>query len=184
MGKVYNELDESLRQFIAEQKVFFVGSAPRDDQGLINVSPKGMDSLCVLDSTTVAYLDYTGSGIESVAHIKENGRFVIMFCSFDNSPMILRLHGRAQVIERSDSEWQQLAGRFPSSRMARSVIKLSLTRIADSCGWGVPMFDYVGKRDQYERYAEQIDDDGLRQAQLQSNMRSIDGLQGLARPSI
>jgi hypothetical protein len=184
MAKVYDELTDSLCQFIAQQKLFFVGSAPRDTDGLINISPKGMGSLCILDSTTVAYLDYTGSGIESVAHIKENGRFVMMFCSFDSSPKILRLHGRAHVIERSASEWADLQQHFPESRMARAIIKTSITRIADSCGWGVPMYDYIGERDQYPRYADQIDDAGLRQAQLESNMQSIDGLTGLEKPSV
>ena len=184
MARIYDELDERLREFIANQKMFFVGSAPRDDQGSINISPKGMGSLCILDSTTVAYLDYTGSGIESVAHIKDNGRFVIMFCSFDRSPMILRLHGRARVIERSSPEWSKLQPHFADSRMARAVIVMSVTRIADSCGWGVPMYDYVGQRDQYPSYAQQIDDDGLRQAQLDSNMKSLDGLPGLEQPSL
>ncbi len=184
MAKVYDELDDRLCRFIAEQKLFFVGSAPRDDQGLVNVSPKGMDALRILDSTTVAYLDFTGSGIESVAHVKENGRLVIMFCSFDKSPMILRLHGRATVTERHDPQWQELQSHFPPSRMARCIIKMSVTRIADSCGWGVPMYDYVGERDQYRKYSDQIDDAGLRQAQLESNLKSINGLPGLEKPSI
>ena len=184
MATVYDELDDRLCQFIAEQKMFFVGSAPCDDEGLINISPKGMDSLHILDSRTVAYLDFTGSGIESVAHIKENGRFVIMFCSFSRTPKILRLHGRAGVIERHDPEWQVLRPRFPETRMARSIICMTVTRVADSCGWGVPIYDYVGERDQYRKYADQIDDVDLRQAQLDTNMHSIDGLQGLEKPAI
>ena len=184
MAKVFDSLDDTLCQFIARQKVFFVGSAPRDEDGLINISPKGMGALRILDSTTVAYLDFTGSGIESVAHVKENGRFVVMFCSFDKSPKILRLHGRARVIERSDPEWSDLQAHFSESRMARAIITVSLTRIADSCGWGVPMYEYVGERDQYSKYAEQIDDAGLRQAQLEFNMRSVDGLPGLEKPSV
>ena len=184
MAKLYDELDDRLREFIAGQKMFFVGSAPRSDEGLINISPKGMDSFRVLDSKTVAYLDYTGSGIESIAHVKENGRFVIMFCSFDKSPFILRLHGRADVIERHSSDWPDLRPLFPESRMARAIIKLSITRIADSCGWGVPMYDYVGERNQYPTYADQITDEKLRDAQLEDNMKSIDGLKGLERPSV
>lgn len=184
MAKIYDELDDRLRDFIARQRMFFVGSAPRSSEGSINISPKGMDAFRIIDSTTVAYLDYTGSGIESVAHIKENGRFVIMFCSFEKQPMILRLHGHARVVERFDPEWQELQSQFPQSRMARSIIKLSTTRIADSCGWGVPMYDYVGERHQYREYSAQIDDDGLRQAQLQYNMQSIDGLPGLAKPTL
>ncbi len=184
MGKTYEKLDERLRAFIAAQRIFFLGSAPLSGEGSVNISPKGMDSFRILDPTTVAYLDFTGSGIESVAHIKENGRFVIMFCSFDNSPMILRLHGHARVIEQSDAEWQQLEPHFPSSRLARSIILLSVNRIADSCGWGVPMYEYIGERDQYQKYSESIDDIGLRRAQLRCNMESIDGLPGLEEPTL
>ncbi len=107
-----------------------------------------------------------------------------MFCSFDKSPMILRLYGHADVTERTDADWQQLQTQFPESRMARAIIRLSLTRISDSCGWGVPMYEYIGERDQYQKYSERIDDLGLRQAQLESNLKSINGLQGLKRPSI
>lgn len=184
MGKIYEELDERLCQFIVAQKMFFVGSAPRDDEGLINISPKGMESLRVLDPKTVAYLDLTGSGIESVAHIKENGRFVIMFCSFDQSPKILRLHGKASVVEPHDPEWQELRSHFPQTRMARAIIRLAVTRIADSCGWGVPIYSFVAERDQYGKYAAQIADAELRQSQLKSNMMSIDGLPGLKKPAI
>ena len=184
VAKIYEELDNRLRAFIANQKMFFVGSAPCSDQGMINISPKGMGSFRILDSKTVAYLDYTGSGIESVAHIKENGRFVVMFCSFEKTPMILRLHGQACVIERSNLEWKILSSHFPESKMARSIIKLPISRIADSCGWGVPMYDYVGERKQYHEYSNQITDEGLRQAQLDSNMRSIEGLVGLEKPSL
>ena len=184
MSKVYEELDDRLCQFIEKQKIFFVGSSPLRDDGLVNISPKGMDSLRILDSTTVAYLDFTGSGIETVAHVKENGRLAIMFCSFDTSPMIVRLHGRAKVVETTSDAWERMQPLFPASRMARAIIILSITRISDSCGWGVPMYEYVGERDQYQKYAERIDDSGLRQAQLESNLKSIDGLPGLERPSI
>ena len=184
MATLYNELDDRLCRFINDQKVFFVGSAPLDEQGAVNISPKGMDSLRILDSKTIAYLDYTGSGVESIAHIKENGRFVMMFCSFDASPLILRLHGKATVIERSDPEWIDLENDFPKTRMARAIIKLCIARIADSCGWGVPMYEYIGERVQYPKYAQQIDDEQLRDAQLEWNMKSIDGLPGLRQPSL
>lgn len=184
VAKLYEELNDRLCQFIEKQKVFFVASSPLATDGLVNVSPKGMDSLRILDPKTVAYLDFTGSGIETVAHVKENGRLVIMFCSFGTSPMILRLHGQANVIEQSDEEWQQIRPLFPASRMARAVIKLSLIRIADSCGWGVPMYEFVGERDQYQRYSEQVDDSDLRHAQLETNMKSVNGLPGLGQPSL
>ena len=184
MSKTYETLDERMRRFILSQKIFFVASAPRADDGFVNVSPKGMGGLSILDGQTIAYLDYTGSGIESIAHIKENGRFVMMFCSFDEKPMILRLHGRGQVIEKSDPEWAVLRPQFSATRMARAIIKLSIQRIADSCGWGVPMFTYAGQRDQYDRYADQLDDDGLRRAQVKSNLTSLNGLPGLKEPSV
>ena len=113
MSKLYEELDEHLQRFILDQKMFFVASAPRSDDGQINVSPKGLDTLRILDSKNIAYVDLTGSGVESIAHIKENGRFVMMFCSFDKKPLILRLHGRGQVIEKSDEEWTVLQAHFP-----------------------------------------------------------------------
>jgi len=184
MGKVYEELDDRLQRFILDQKMFFVGSAPASLDGSINISPKGLDTLRILNSKTLAYLDLTGSGVESIAHIKENGRFVMMFCSFDEKPVILRLHGRGRVIERSDAEWASLRSHFPDWRTARAIIQLSIHRIADSCGWCVPMYQFVGTRDVYPKYAGQLDDERLRKAQLESNMASIDGLAGLKKPSV
>ena len=178
MGKTYEELDERLQRFISEQKMFFVASAPRSDDGHINISPKGFDTLRILDSKTIAYLDLTGSGVESIAHIKEN-----MFCSFDKTPLILRLHGRGQVIERSDAEWAALQPLFPRVREARAIIRVSIDRIADSCGFGVPMYDFVGERDDYSRYMDQVDDERLREEQLQWNEKSLDGLPGLKCPT-
>lgn len=184
MAKLYDELDERLQDFMKQQKMFFVASAPRSDGGLINISPKGMDTLRVLDSKTVAYLDMTGSGVESIAHIKENGRFVIMFCSFNSTPKILRLHGRGHVIEQSDDEWAGLEPLFPMLRGARSIIRLSIQRVADSCGWTVPMFEYQGERSQYGDYMEQSDDDAIRELQCESNLSSLDGLPALSKPSV
>ncbi len=184
MGKIYEELDDRLQRFILDQKMFFVGSAPRSDCGLINISPKGLDSLRILDSKTVAYLDLTGSGVESIAHIKENGRFVMMFCSYDKMPLIPRLHGRGRVIERSDVEWAALQSHFPDLRAARAIIRLSIHRIADSCGWAVPMYDFKGNRDQYSKYVDKLDDEGMRELQLEYNMASIDELPGLKEPSL
>lgn len=184
MAKLYDQLDERLQRFILDQKMFFVASAPSGDNGRVNLSPKGFDSFRILDEKTVAYLDYTGSGVESIAHIRENGRFVIMFCSFGDKPSILRLHGTGSVTERSDEQWAELQAHFPESRMARAIIKLSIERICDSCGWGVPMYDYKGERDQYPKYEDQLDDEGLRQDQLKWNMSSVDGLPGLSTPSV
>jgi len=184
MGKQYQELDDRLQDFIRRQRMFFVGSAPLEADGHINLSPKGFDTFRILDSRTVAYLDYMGSGVESIAHLKQNGRFVILFCSFDKAPLIVRLHGTGEVIERGDSAWEALAAEFQVNRLARSIIRVSLDRITDSCGWGVPMFNYVGERDQFAGYEARKDDDGLRHNQKRWNLKSIDGLPGLSKPSL
>jgi pyridoxamine 5'-phosphate oxidase-like protein len=183
MGKLYDELTPKLIEFIEAQKMFFVGTAPLSSDGHVNVSPKGMDSLRILDARTIAYLDVTGSGVETVAHVKENGRLVMMFCAFEGRPFILRLHGHAEVLERANPEFASLVSRFPELPGTRSIVRLSVRRIADSCGWAVPLYDFVGVRDYYDNYAEKLGPAGLREGQLQANMRSIDGLPGLDAPS-
>lgn len=183
MAKLYEKLDERLQEFILEQQMFFVASAPISEDGLVNISPKGLDTLQIIDSKTVAYLDLTGSGVESIAHIKENGRFVMMFCSYDKNPLILRLHGKGSVIEKSDAEWDSLRSKFQDFPAIRAIIKLSIERIADSCGWGVPLYEFMGTRDQYFGFADKLGEDGLRKAQLKYNMASLDGLPALDEPS-
>lgn len=184
MAKLFEELTEQLQQFILDQKMFFVGSAPLSGDGLINISPKGADSFRILDSKTVAYLDLTGSGVESIAHIRENGRFVILFCSFDKTPRILRLHGNGEVIDRSSSEWPEMASLFTDLRPARAVIRLSINRVADSCGWTVPMYSFEGPRSQYPDYMKQLDDEGLTEFQLEHCQSSLDGLPALDEKTI
>ena len=184
MGKTYERLDQKLRDFIDAQHMFFIATAPRADQGLINLSPKGLDSLRVLDDHTVAYLDLTGSGVETVAHLKENGRFVLMFCAFEGPPRIVRLHGRGEPVVRGDARYDELAELFPSYPGMRSIIVLHVQRVADSCGFAVPRYDYVGERDQLLRWAENKGTDGLRDYQRSSNLESLDGLPGLAEPTV
>jgi hypothetical protein len=184
MGKVYDELTEPLQVFIRKQHLFFVGTAPLAGDGLVNVSPKGFDTLRILDAKTIAYLDLMGSGIETMAHLKENGRMVMMFCSFDARPMILRLHGTGQAIEQDNPEFDELIGLFPELVGTRSIIKLNIERIADSCGWGVPRYAYEGERDTYRKFAEKAGDEGIRKGQLASNMKSLDGLIGLSKPTV
>lgn len=179
MAKLYEELTEPLQQFIRDQKMFFVGSAPLSGDGLINISPKAADAFRILDSKTVAYLDLIGSGVESIAHIRENGRFVILFCSFDKSPKILRLHGTGQVIDQSHSEWPKLSSLFEDLRPARAIIRVSISRVTDSCGWTVPMYSFEGTRRQYPDYMNQIGDEELFEYQLEHNQSSIDGLPAL-----
>lgn len=183
MGKLYQELDEKLCDFIRAQHMFFIATAPRSDAGMVNCSPKGLDTLRILDSHTLAYLDLTGSGAETIAHLKENRRFVLMFCSFTNRPLILRLHGQGEVIETHDSGFDALATRFPETRGTRAIIKLNVTRVADSCGWGVPLYEYVGDRDTYAKVATSMSDEDMTKAQEASNLCSIDGLPALSRAS-
>lgn len=184
MSKIYDELTDSLQSFIKEQHMFFVGTAPLSGYGLLNLSPKGLDTLRILGPKTIAYLDLTGSGIETVAHLKENGRMVMMFCSFGPRPLILRLHGAGRVFETSDPEFVQLSAHFGELPAARAIIQLDITRIADSCGWGVPRYAYEGTRETYIQFAEKIGDEGLRQAQVEYNLKSLDGLEGLKQPSL
>lgn len=184
MGRLYDELTPKLTQFISEQKLFFVGTAPLSQRGHVNISPKGMDSLKVLDNKTVAYLDVTGSGVETISHIKENGRLVFMFCAFEGKPFILRLHGTGSVIETCDDEFQALRTHFSDLPGIRSIIRLHITRIADSCGWTVPLYSFEGSRDYYQNYADKLGADGIREGQLAANMLSIDGLPGLTEPSM
>ncbi|MEJ2131934.1 MAG: pyridoxamine 5'-phosphate oxidase family protein [Gammaproteobacteria bacterium] len=184
MAKLFEEIDDTLAAFIRDQKVFFIATAPLAAEGHVNLSPKGLDTLRILDPHTVAYLDLTGSGVETISHLKENGRFVMMFCAFEGRPKILRLHGRGAVLERGDAEFDELLPLFPSMPGARAIIKLSVERVADSCGWGVPKLEFKGERDQLPRYASQIGDEGLRDGQLEANMAGIDGLPGLRAPSV
>lgn len=184
MGKIHDELTPKLATFIEAQKMFFVATAPLSADGHVNVSPKGMDSLRILGPRSVAYLDVTGSGVETVSHVKENGRLVMMFCAFEGKPFILRLHGRAEVLEKDHPDFAALLPRFPTLPGMRSMIRLEISRIADSCGWTVPLYEFAGSRDYYDNYADKLGRDGLRKAQLAANMTSIDGLRGLDAPSV
>jgi hypothetical protein len=179
MGKLSTILDDSTISFIRAQAMFFVASAPLDAAGHVNLSPKGLDTFRVLDNGRVAYLDFTGSGIETVAHIKENGRVVIMFCAFEGPPKIVRLHGRGRVIEPGDAEFEELRLAFPDFEGVRAVIVIELARVSESCGFGVPRFKYEGERTQMQSWAKQKGSDGLKTYRENKNRSSIDGLRGL-----
>lgn len=184
MGKVYDEITDPLRNFIEKQKMFFVATAPLAEAGLVNLSPKGYDTFRILDKNTVAYLDLSGSGIETLAHLKENGRMVIMFCAFDGRPNIVRLHGTGTAIEKGHPEWEALLPLFPKLPATRAIIRLHAHRISDSCGFSVPFYDFAGERDQLIRYSEKISDEKLREKQMANNSKSLDGLPGLDAPSV
>jgi hypothetical protein len=183
VGKVFDGIDDRLRAWMARQPLFFVGSAPLDPDGHVNLSPKGpIESFAVLDDHTVAYLDVVGSGAETVAHLRENGRIVVMFCSFDGPPRILRLHGRGRVVMAGDPEFDDLVDRaafeqpaVPESR--RSVIVVDVTRVADACGYGVPLMDYRGRRPHMEKWAaKKVRTGTLEDYVEEKNSESIDGL--------
>ena len=184
MATLFEELTDELCDFINAQHMFFVATATGSTDGFVNCSPKGLDTLRILDRNTVAYLDLTGSGVETIAHLKENGRLVMMFCSFSNKPKILRLHGKGTVLETRDPGFAELIGEFPDMRGMRAIIRLDVTRVSDSCGWGVPMYDFIGDRDTYRKYAESRSDEQLRESQKAGNSFSLDGLPALSRPSI
>ncbi len=179
MGKLFAAIDDDLRAFIAAQQMFFVASAPLAADGHVNLSPKGLDSFRVLGPTTVAYLDLTGSGVETIAHIRENGRLTVLFCAFQGRPRIVRLQGRGRVVTPTDAEWAGLAGQFPQMPGVRSVIVLEADRISDSCGYGVPLFEFAGHRKQLTDWADKKGPDGVAEYQAKKNRESIDGLPGL-----
>jgi hypothetical protein len=179
MGKVQLELDEKLCEFVRQQQVFFVATAPTSPDGHLNLSPKGLDTLRILSPTSVAYLDLVGSGIETVAHLQENGRVVIMFCAFSGPPRIVRLHGRGQVVRPDDARFAELYGQFPNYAATRSIILVNLTRVSTSCGYGVPRYDFVGERSQLSDWAAQKGEDGVQAYIARENRQSIDGLPGI-----
>ena len=179
MSEVYSHIDEKLRSFIEKQRVFFVATAPAGADGHVNLSPKGLDTFRVLDEHTIAYLDYVGSGAETIAHLRENGRITIMMCAFEGPPNILRLYGHGEVLEPQDEAFAGLSALFPSETEARSIIRVNVERIADSCGYGVPVYTYEAERTVLRKWAEKKGEGGLHKYQIDKNAESIDGLPAL-----
>lgn len=170
----FQKLDEKLKTFIESQKLFFTASAP--NQGRVNLSPKGLDTFRILDDHSVCYLDLTGSGNETAAHIRENGRLTLMFCSFSERPLILRLYGNGEVIGQKDADWQPLVPLFAALPGSRQIIRMHIESIQTSCGFGVPIFDFRENRGTLIRWAQKKGEDGLHEYWHKSNRRSIDGL--------
>jgi len=193
MAQVYPELDERLIAFITSQPMFFVATAPclRPDGsgGHVNVSPKGYrDTFAVLGRLSVAYLDLTGSGAETIAHLRQNGRITIMFCSFDRAPKILRLYGTGRVVGQADPDWAALAAHFPGEPESclgtdrgnqRAIIEVSIDRISDSCGYAVPVMELTSERDLLTRWSERRGPEDLAAYRAAHNAVSIDGLPAL-----
>jgi hypothetical protein len=179
MGKTYEHIDAALEEFIRAQQMFFVATAPLKASGHLNLSPKGLDSLRVLDPHTLAYLDFVGSGAETIAHLRENERIVVMFCAFHGAPRIVRLHGRGEVLEPQDQEFVRLRTIFPLEPPARAIIRIAVGRIADSCGYGVPLYSFERNRSQLAEWVARKGEQGLIEYQEQKNRISVDGLPAL-----
>jgi hypothetical protein len=179
MGKLYESIDDRLRQWVEHQKMFFVATAPSGDAGHVNCSPKGGDSLRITGPRSVAYLDSQGSGIETIAHLRDNGRIVLMLCAFDGPPKIVRFHGRGRVLSPGEPEFKKLLPLFVSQPIVRAIIQVDVTRISDSCGFGVPLYAWEKSRTTYADYARKMSDEQLRQYGVVKNQQSIDGLAGI-----
>jgi hypothetical protein len=192
MGKVYDAIDDKLAAWIGRQPLFFVGTAPLDADGHVNVSPKGpIGTLRVVGPHEVAYLDIVGSGAETAAHLQENGRIVIMLCAFDGPPRILRLHGRGEVVWAEDPAFDALRERLAFAepevdQLRRAIIRVHVTRVADACGFGVPLMDHAGERSNAARWARgKLAKGGpaaLEDYKNDKNTSSIDGLPAWPAP--
>lgn len=178
MGKIFESISGELKDWIDQQKIFFVSTAPVSTESHINCSPKGGDTFRILSDREVAYLDLTGSGIETVAHLQENGRILIMFCAMEGPPRIVRLHGRGEVIYPDHPQFALLQTNFPPNPGVRSIIRVQLTRISDSCGYGVPKYQYLGERDALPKWLNTKGEEALSNYRAQKNAESIDQLPG------
>lgn len=176
MAKFYDSITDQIKDFIEKQHIFFVSSAPLSSSGRVNLSPKGLDSFRVISPNRVAYMDIISSGNETSAHMLENGRITIMFCSFDGSPNILRLFGIGRTVLAADPEWESLANHFKLISSTRQIIVAEISKVQTSCGYGVPLYEYKGERDQHFKWAEKIGPDGLISYRNENNLTSIDGL--------
>ncbi len=174
MAKRYGEITEGLRRFIESQRLFFVATAPRE--GRVNLSPKGLDSLRIMDSRRVVWLNLTGSGNETAAHLQESSRMTLMFVAFEGEPMILRLYGEARAVHRRDPEWGPLLSLFPPFSGARQLIDMRVDLVQTSCGFGVPLFEYKGERETLLAWTRKKGEEGIEEYWRQKNRISLDGI--------
>lgn len=179
MAKLYPEITPELREWISHQQMFFVATAPLAGEGHVNCSPKGGDTFRILGPREVVYADLSGSGAETAAHLRENGRIVIMFCAFTGGPKVARLHGRGSVIELHDPGFSEMRSRFGELKGLRALIHIDVTRISDSCGYAVPLYDFVAPRDVLDKWCDAKGPTGLVDYRAQKNRVSIDGLPAL-----
>jgi hypothetical protein len=176
MSKRQETINPELADWIAQQRIFFVATAPLSTDGHINVSPKGGDAFRILGPLEVAYQDYTGSGAETAAHLRENGRVVVMFCAFDGPPKIVRLHGRGMVLTPEHARFDELASNFPANPGTRAVVHISVKRVSTSCGHSVPFLEFRGARETLDQWAANKGSKGLSEYRAVKNRSSIDGL--------
>ncbi|PSB09421.1 pyridoxamine 5'-phosphate oxidase [Pleurocapsa sp. CCALA 161] len=179
MGKIFTEIDHNLQSWLSQQQIFFVATAPLSADGHINCSPKGADSFRVINPKTVAYQDLTGSGIETIAHLQENSRIVIMFCAFTGAPQIVRLHGKGTPVFQDNTDYPAIAKLFQPHPGERAIIKIDVQRISTSCGYSVPLYDYIDDRDVLDKWTEKKSPEELAVYRQKKNQLSIDGLPGL-----
>jgi hypothetical protein len=175
MARRYPSLEASQREFIRAQQIFFVATA--DAEGPVNLSPKGLDSLRILSDSRIAWLNLTGSGNETAAHLRADGRMTLMFCAFEGDPLILRLYGRARAVHRKDELWEELAALFPCMTGARQIMLMDIELVQTSCGFGVPLYRYRGQRELLPRWAEKKGREGLEQYWQEKNTVSLGGLE-------
>jgi len=176
MSKQLDNIDAELAVWLGDQHLFFVATAPLSGEGHVNCSPKGGDCFRILGPMDVAYVDYTGSGAETTAHLEENGRIVLMFCAFEGKPEIVRLHGQGEVIPLTDDRFAELASHFPPNPGTRSIVRIKVTRVSTSCGFSVPYMDFKQDRETLDKWAASRGVEGLAEYRAEKNVRSIDGL--------
>lgn len=174
MAKFYDKITPRLQRFIEAQKIFFVATAPED--GRINLSPKGMDSLRIVDKNTILWLNVTGSGNETAAHLLKNNRITMMFCSFEKVPSILRLYGKGKEIKPNNTQWKDIISLFPETPGTRQIFKINIENAQTSCGMSIPFFDYKGERDELNNWAAEQGKEKIEQYWEDRNQTSIDGL--------
>ncbi|RLA59549.1 MAG: pyridoxamine 5'-phosphate oxidase family protein [Epsilonproteobacteria bacterium] len=173
MAVKFDSINKAHKTFIESQKMFFIGSAGAE--GYINVSPKGMDTLEIVDENTVVWLNHTGSGNETSAHVQENGRMTILFNSFDKNPMILKLYGTAKVIHDKDEEWEEMASHFSDFLGTRQFFEMKVELVLTSCGFGVPQYKYIGERNKLQKWAEKKGRDGMKTYWAEKNAVTLNG---------
>jgi hypothetical protein len=179
VAKVYDGIDDRLADWIRAQPVFFVATAPLSEDGRINLSPRGLDCLSLLGEHRVAWVDLTGSGVETIAHLRENGRIVLMWCAFSGPPKVVRLHGRGRVCLPGSPEFDEVTAQHPQHLSTRAVVVVDVDRVSDSCGYGVPVMELVEERDQLHRWAVAKGEAGVVTYRAEKNLTSLDGLPGL-----